>query len=135
MKYVLFFFLFSCTHAIAQEEIVPIETSGNKEFSSEELEEDASFPGGMHAMYSWIASNVIYPAFALEKNIEGKVYVSFVIETDGSPSNIKIVRGVHPTLDVEAIRLVKTMPNWNPGKNNGKPVRVRVNLPINFKLN
>ena len=82
----------------------------------------------------WIAKNVKYPMIAQENNIQGKVFVQFVIEKDGSVSDVKVARSVDPSLDKEAIRVVKAMPKWKPGKQRGKPVRVSYTVPINFQL-
>lgn len=93
------------------------------------------FPGGENALYAYVAQQVNYPALAVEKNIEGMVVVSFVVEKDGSLSNVKVVRSVHPLLDREALRVIGAMPRWTPGKQNGKEVRVQFNLPVDFRLN
>lgn len=100
----------------------------------EMVEEDAEFPGGNLKLAKWISKNVKYPESAIKANKEGKVYVSFVVELDGSISNINIERGVCEDLDNETIRLLKLMPKWKPGKNKGKYVRARCRLPINYKL-
>ncbi len=99
------------------------------------IEEDAEFPGGAAAMQKWIASNVKYPQTSIELGEQGKVYVSFVVEPDGSISGVQVERGVSDDLDKEAKRLVRSMPNWKAGKNNGQKVRARCRLPINFTLN
>ena len=98
------------------------------------VEQKATFPGGDAALYKWLSTQINYPADAAEAGITGRVIVSFVIEKDGSISNARVVRSIHPSLDAEAIRIVKTMPKWIPGKNNGQPVRVEYTLPISFKL-
>lgn len=98
------------------------------------LEEMPEFPGGQAAMMKWLGENVKYPAIATENNIQGRVMVSFVVERDGSVSNVKILRGVDPSLDKEAIRLINAMPKWKPGMQTGKPVRARFNIPVTFKL-
>ena len=85
-------------------------------------------------MQQWISKNVQYPQTAMELNEQGKVYVSFVVEPDGSISNVQVERGVSDDLDKEAKRLVRNMPKWKAGKNNGKTVRARCRLPINFTL-
>ena len=90
------------------------------------------FPGG--SVQKWIAKNVKDPMIAQENNIQGKVFVQFVIEKDGSVSDVKVARSVDPSLDKEAIRVVKAMPKWKPGKQRGKPVRVSYTVPINFQL-
>ena len=86
-------------------------------------------------MQKWIAENVQYPQTAIEMNEQGKVYLSFVVEPDGSISNIAIERGVSGDLDKEAKRLVRKMPKWSPGEAKGKKARTRCRLPINFTLN
>jgi len=96
---------------------------------------DAVFPGGAAAMQSWINSNVQYPEASIELNEQGKVWLSFVVEKDGSISNIKVVREVSPDLDKEAKRLVRKMPKWEAGEVEGAKVRTRCRLPINFILN
>lgn len=98
------------------------------------LEEMPEFPGGQAAMMKWLSEHVRYPAIAAENNIQGRVMVSFVVETDGSVSNVKVVRGVDPSLDKEAVRLIESMPKWKPGMQTGKPVRCRYNIPVTFKL-
>jgi TonB family protein len=92
------------------------------------------YPGGNKALYAFMGENIKYPQDAKEKGIQGTVYVSFVIEKDGSVSHVKILRGVSKSLDSEAMRVVKTMPNWEPGTQRGKAVRVQYNLPIKFTL-
>lgn len=82
----------------------------------------------------WISRNLTYPAIAAENNIQGKVIVCFVVERDGSISDVQVVRSVDPALDREAVRVVKCMPKWNPGRHNGKRVRVKFTLPINFRF-
>lgn len=92
------------------------------------------YPGGQIAMMKYIMENMKYPEQAMKKGIQGRVAVSFIVEKDGSISNVKPVLSVHTLLDKEAVRVVKSMPKWSPGKHNGKPVRVRFNLPVMFKL-
>jgi len=89
------------------------------------------FPGNVQ---KWIARNVHYPAAAEANGIEGKVYVKFIIERDGSISNIEVIRSADSTLEQEAIRVIGAMPKWKPGKQRGKPVRVTYTLPIHFRL-
>lgn len=89
------------------------------------------FPGNVQ---KWIAKNVKYPMIATEMGIEGKVFVQFVVERDGSVSNIRVARGVDASLDKEAVRVISEMPKWKPGKQRGKAVRVSYTLPIAFKL-
>ena len=93
------------------------------------------YPGGQIAMMKYIMENIKYPKQIMEEGIQGRVTVSFIVEKDGRVSNVRLLRSVQPSLDKEAIRVVKSMPKWTPGKHNGKPVRVRFNLPVMFKLN
>ena len=92
------------------------------------------FPGGQIAMLKYIMENMKYPEQAMKEGIQGRVTVSFIVEKDGSISDVKPILSVHPLLNKEAVRVVKSMPKWSPGKHNGKPVRVRFNLPVMFKL-
>ncbi len=92
------------------------------------------FPGGMEAMMKYLSDNIMYPQGAKDKGIQGRVFVGFVVEKDGSVSEVKIMKGVGGECDEEALRVVKAMPNWKPGKKDGKVVRVSYTLPINFKL-
>ena len=92
------------------------------------------YPGGVQAMMNFIGENVKYPEDAVKNNQSGRVFISFVVEKDGKVSEVKVMRGVCESLDNEALRVVKAMPDWTPGKMNGKAVRVRYTLPIVFKL-
>ena len=98
------------------------------------VEQKPSFPGGEAAMYKWLNDNIIYPAAASEEGVQGKVTVQFIVEKDGSISHVQVVRGKHPALDAEAARVIRKMPRWTPGRNNGQPVRVTYHLPVQFKL-
>lgn len=92
------------------------------------------FPGGLEDMYAYLGENIKYPRFALENEIKGKVFVSFVVWIDGSIRNVKILRGIGGGCDEEAVRVVSKMPLWNPGKQGGKAVPVYFNLPIEFSI-
>ena len=96
---------------------------------------EATFPGGAAAMQQWIAENVQYPQTSIEMNEQGRVYLSFVVEPDGSITNIAVERGVSPDLDREAKRLVRKMPKWIAGEATGKKARTRCRLPVNVTLN
>ena len=98
------------------------------------VEEMPEFPGGEAALHRYIAQSIKYPVIAQENGIQGRVYVSFVINQKGEVTNIKIARGVDPALDKEAIRVISKMPKWKPGKQRGKPVKVSFTVPINFVL-
>lgn len=95
---------------------------------------DTDYIGGQAALQRFISTNVQYPIEAIEKNISGKIYISFVVEIDGSISNARVMRDVDPLLDAEALRLINSMPAWNPAVQGGMRVRARARLPINFTL-
>jgi protein TonB len=98
------------------------------------VEEPPMFPGGESALLEYIAENTKYPAEALENNIQGKVIVRFAVSADGSVKRIEVLRGVHPLLDEEAVRVISTLPLWKPGKQNGKPVPVWFFVPVRFQV-
>lgn len=98
------------------------------------VEQMPSFPGGPSALMEWLSNNVKYPVVAQEYGVQGRVVVSFVVERDGSITDVKVVRGVDPSLDKEASRVVRAMPRWIPGKQNGSAVRVKYNVPVAFRL-
>lgn len=98
------------------------------------IEEKPEFPGGEAAMFQWISKNVKYPEIAKENGVQGKVFVQFVINKEGKVTDVQVIRGVDPSLDKEAVRVIQSMPAWKPGKQRGKPVKVSFQLPINFKL-
>ena len=98
------------------------------------VEQMPSFPGGMKAMMDYLARNIRYPANAKNDLIEGRVILQFIVDKKGRLSDIKVVRSVEPYLDAEAVRVVKSMPRWNPGMQNGKAVKVRYTLPVTFRL-
>lgn len=109
-----------------------VEEEENKVFFI--VEEMPEFPGGDAARARWLADNINYPRIAQENGIQGKVYISFVVGKDGSISNATVARGVDPSLDQEALRVVNQMPPWKPGKQRGEPVNVSFTVPINFVL-
>jgi len=99
------------------------------------VEDMPSFQGkGQEGFRVWIVKHMNYPEIAAENGISGRVFVNFVVEPDGSVSNVKVVRGVDPALDAEAVRVIKSSPRWSPGKQRGKAVRVSFTFPINFVL-
>ena len=98
------------------------------------VEQKPEFPGGEAAMYKWLSDNIVYPSAASEEGVQGRVVVEFVVDRDGSITNVKVVRQRHPALDKEALRVIKAMPKWIPGRNNGQPVKVTYTLPVTFKL-
>jgi protein TonB len=113
------------------------------EMGSEEPESDVvieipdvkpEFPGGLEEMYKFLRDNIKYPQISKSAGVSGTVYIKFVVERDGSISNIEILRGVSTDIDAEALRVMNKMPNWNPGLKNGKLIRSRFNMPIRFTL-
>ena len=119
----------------AKEEIAqpePPKEEENKIFDV--VEEQPSFPGGDGALMQWLRDNIKYPVIAAENGIEGRVIVQFVVSKTGSISDVRVARSVDPSLDKEAVRVVSSMPNWTPGKQNGSAVNVRFTLPVTFKL-
>ena len=118
------------TVAVAEEE----EDVVDEQEIFEIVEEPTTFPGGDAALMQWLSKNIKYPAIAQENGTQGRVTVRFVVERDGSVSNAEVIRGVDPYLDKEALRVVNSMPKWNPGKQRGKAVRTRFTLPVTFRL-
>lgn len=109
------------------------ESESNKIFNGDDVDQQPSFPGGTNALNTFIVSNLKYPVFAQEKGIQGRVVVKFIVEKDGSISNVEVDRSV-PGLDNEAMRVVKAMPKWIPGQINGKAVKVECSHPFVFRL-
>ena len=120
-----------------QEQVVVKEPEPEKPKEEEifvAVEQQAEFPGGQTALMKWLSNNIRYPESAQQNDIQGRVVVRFVVEKDGSIGAATIVKGVDKDLDREALRVVKKMPRWQPGKNNGVAVRSYFNLPVVFKL-
>jgi len=99
------------------------------------VEDQPEFPGGTAALMEYLRKNIKYPAICRENNIQGKVIVSFIVNKDGAIVEPQVMKAVNPSLDKEALRVISTMPNWKPGKQRGKAVRVRYSVPVNFRLN
>ena len=99
------------------------------------VEQMPSFPGGISGLKTYLNQNTRYPAVAQENCVQGRVVVSFVVEKDGHISDVTVLRSVDPSLDKEAVRVIRNMPRWTPGKQGGEPVRVRYNVPVSFRLN
>ncbi|MCI6160492.1 MAG: TonB family protein [Prevotellaceae bacterium] len=120
----------------AKEEIAAPEPPKHEEETKvfDVVEQMPSFPGGMGALNAWLVQNTVYPVIAAENGVQGKVTVQFVVEKDGSITGVTVVRSVDPSLDKEAARVVKSMPRWQPGKQNGSFVRVKYTVPVTFKL-
>ena len=98
------------------------------------VEQMPEYPGGIAALFEYLMKNVKYPADAEKQKIEGRVIATFIVETDGSISNIEVARPVFPSLDAEAVRVIEASPDWKPGMVDGKPVRTRLSLYVEFKL-
>lgn len=98
------------------------------------VEESPSFPGGDVARIKFLQQNIVYPQMARESGIQGTVYVTFVVERNGNVTDVRVLRGIGGGCDEEAVRVIKAMPKWQPGKQRGKPVRVQFNMPIKFTL-
>jgi len=131
----------STNEAVAVEEVAVAETKAEVIEVPEEkkevftiVEEMPSFPGGESERNTFLAKNIVYPQQATENGIQGTVYVSFVVDSKGNVTDVKVLRGIGGGCDEEALRVVKMMPQWHPGKQNGKQVRVLFNMPIYFKL-
>lgn len=122
--------------AVEIKEVAPVVVE--EEVVEEEIfqvvEEMPSFPGGMGELMKYLGNNIKYPPVAQENGIQGRVIIQFVVEKDGSVANPQVVKGVDPSLDKEALRVVKSMPKWNPGKQRGKAVRVKYTVPVTFRL-
>ena len=119
------------------EEYVPVDVE-EEEVQEQEIfqivEEMPSFPGGEAKLMEYVAKNIKYPQIARETGIQGRVFVGFVVEPDGSISNVKLLRGIGGGCDEEAMRVIKSLPKWKPGKQRGKAVRVSYQIPVFFKL-
>lgn len=116
---------------------IPIEPSpevDNNVYMGELIETQASFPGGLSAFYEYVATNIKYPKRAKTMDVTGTVYVQFIIDKDGSLTELKTLKGIGLGCDEEAIRVLENSPKWNPGKQRGRAVRVRMVLPITFSL-
>lgn len=123
----------------AQKEVKPVEMPNaikvEKEVKAfDVVEQMPQFPGGPSALMQFLSQNVKYPVEAHKAGVQGRVIASFVVEKDGSITEACIARSIHPSLDAEALRVIGSMPNWMPGKQNGEPVRVKYTVPITFKL-
>jgi len=129
------FFVVACDQKrLAKSDTVHKYHIQNKEKVYEEVDQMPEYPGGMTEMQKYLMSSVRYPIDAMNRNIQGKVFASFVVGKDGIVKNVNIARGADPLLDAEALRVVKSFPKWTPGMEKGKKVAVQYTVPINFKL-
>lgn len=111
---------------------IPIEENANEVMTVVEIMPE--FPGGQEALFRYLSTSVKYPDVAIDSGIQGMVYVQFVVMTNGTISAARILRGVSPEIDAEALRVVNAMPAWKPGEQRGKKVRVQYNLPLRFTI-
>lgn len=126
------------TQTTQVQEYVPVQKAEEEVIEEQEIfqvvESMPEFPGGEEARIQFLRDNIKYPQMARESGIQGTVYVTFVVEPDGRVTNVRVLRGIGGGCDEEAVRVVKAMPRWIPGKQRGKPVRVQFNMPIKFTL-
>ena len=121
--------------AVAQEKATYDEMVAGNDSVFIKVERMPSYPGGQTALFKFLSENVHYPRAAEKKMIEGRVICQFVVDRDGTIEDVQVVKsGGHPSLDKEAVRVIKLMPKWKPGLQDGKPVRVRYTVPVNFRL-
>lgn len=120
--------------ATLQEHKVIVQEEVKEEKIFEIVEQPPSFPGGEAAMYEWLGKNIQYPVIAQENNIQGRVTCQFVVGRNGEIEDVRVVRSVDASLDKEAVRVIRSMPKWIPGKQGGNAVKVRYTLPVQFKL-
>ena len=131
-KLILMLLMASCCLVTAHAQKTVVSQTDPKVFDT--VEQMPEYPGGMQAMIEFLQTNMKYPEDAAKQKVEGRVMVQFVVETDGSVSDVHVAKQVFPSLDAEAIRVVQAMPRWTPGKDKGKVVRVKYNLPIVFRM-
>jgi protein TonB len=120
--------------AVVSGPVGPVREESDDDRIFEVVEENAMFPGGDQACYEWLSKHIKYPAIAQEQGIQGRVFVQFVVNKDGSIVDVKVLRSPDPSLSKEAERVVKEMPKWRPARQGNKPVRSRFNLPVMFRL-
>lgn len=131
-KLILMSFMAVCCLMTANAQKTVVSQTNQKVY--DKVEQMPEYPGGMPAMIEFLQTNIKYPEDAVKQKVEGRVMVQFVVETDGSISDVHVAKQVFPSLDAEAIRVVQVMPKWVPGRENGKVVRVKYNLPIVFRM-
>ena len=120
---------------IDEYDVVTVEPEPEEEEIFMVVEDQPEFPGGTAALLEYLRKNIKYPAICRENNIQGRVLVTFIVNKDGAIVEPEVVKSVNPSLDKEALRVISGMPNWKPGSQRGKPVRVKYTVPVNFRLN
>ena len=131
-KLILMLLMAGCCLMTANAQKTVVSQTNHKVFDT--VDQMPEYPGGMQAMIEFLQTNMKYPEDAAKQKVEGRVMVQFVVETDGSVTDVHVAKQVFPSLDAEAIRVVQAMPKWTPGKEKGKVVRVKYNLPIVFRM-
>lgn len=121
-------------HAVKSDLLVQTEVDNTEDSIYIKVEKMPEFVGGYNVLRYYLATNLKYPCEALMNKIEGRVVMQFIVEKDGSITNVRVARKLSPELDKEALRILKKMPNWNPGMKDGEPVRVKYTMPILFRL-
>ena len=131
-KLILMLFMLECCLMTANAQKTVVSQTNQKVFDT--VEQMPEYTGGMQAMIAFLQTNMKYPEDAAKQKVEGRVMVQFVVETDGSVSDVHVAKQVFPSLDAEAVRVVQAMPKWTPGKEKGRVVRVKYLLPIVFRM-
>lgn len=131
-KLILMLLMAGCCLMTANAQKTVVSQTNQKVFDT--VEQMPQYPGGMQAMIEFLQTNMKYPEDAAKQKVEGRVMVQFVVETDGSVSDVHVAKQVFPSLDAEAVRVVQAMPKWTPGKEKGRVVRVKYLLPIVFRM-
>jgi TonB family protein len=126
--------LWSLTSCSRIEEVSTVEAVTRSCIYCDQVEEMPQFPGGTKKLKEYIEANTCYPEGAEDSCVQGRVIVTFIVEEDGSLTETRVVRGLDPLFDAEAVRVVESMPKWIPGKLNGKTVRIRYTIPVRFQL-
>lgn len=119
---------------VKQAKVVTLQTAKDGQTVEENPDKWPDFPGGQKKLFKWLSANIKYPKEAQANKEQGRVIVRFVIDKDGKVTDAKVVRSISPSLNKEALRLIKAMPRWKPGEKAGQPVAVRFTLPITFRL-
>ena len=131
-KLILMLLMAGCCLMTAHAQKTVVSQTNQKVFDA--VEQMPEYPGGMQAMIEFLQTNMKYPEDAAKQKVEGRVMVQFIVETDGSITDVHVAKQVFPSLDAEAIRVVQAMPRWTPGMDKGRVVRVKYNLPVVFRM-